>query len=246
MYGWKHRLHTRAQHAFDYWLWLWKYRNCELARKSFQFGARKYRYFVHPYNHTWANERAVEIPVVHDLVSQHDPGNVLEFGNVLSHYFFQPRHAVLDKYERSLAKRVVNQDIVAYQPEKDYDLIVSISTVEHVGWDERPRQPDKVLAVFPKLQQMLAPGGRAVITLPVGYNPFLDQCLREKQLTAAEMICMKRVSATNEWAETDLDGACGHHYGRPFPSANAVIFLLLEDPRKKVPRGGLSEARRRP
>lgn len=234
MYGWKHQLRIQIQAFLDYWLWLWKYRGCELERKSFELGGRAYRYFVHPYNHTWANERAVEIPVVRELVARHDPGAVLEIGNVLSHYF-PTRHAVLDKYERSFSRPIIRDDVVSYRPEKPYELIVSISTVEHVGWDEQPRNPRKALEVFSRIEEMLAPGARAVLTLPVGYNTFLDQCLRERRLTASSIRCMKRISAANEWTETHLDDACCHRYGQPFGNANALIFFFMEDPRPTRP-----------
>jgi len=51
---------------------------------------------------------------------------------VLSHYF-AVKHDIVDKYE--IAPSVVNEDLVNFKPGKKYDLIVSISTLEHVGWD---------------------------------------------------------------------------------------------------------------
>jgi hypothetical protein len=42
--------------------------------------------------------------------------NVLEVGNVLSHYF-PVHHDVLDKYEK--AKGVINEDVVEFSPAKN-------------------------------------------------------------------------------------------------------------------------------
>ena len=43
-------------------------------------------------------------------------------------------HDVLDKYEKG--NNVINDDVVSFSTEVKYDLIVSVSTLEHVGWDE--------------------------------------------------------------------------------------------------------------
>ena len=67
---------------------------------------------------------------------------ILEVGNILSHYF-SVNHDIVDKYEKDVD--VINQDIIDYHPNKKYDLIVSISSLEHVGEDETPREPKKIL-----------------------------------------------------------------------------------------------------
>ena len=109
---------------------------------TFILQGRPYRYFYHPYNTTWKNERAVEIPIILDKIQfyHYQGGRILEVGNVLSNYVhFQ--HDIIDKYDKS--EGVINQDVVDFQPAENendkYDLIVSISTIEHVGWDETPR-----------------------------------------------------------------------------------------------------------
>jgi hypothetical protein len=113
-----------------------------MSRKTFIFNGKTYYYFVHKYNTTWKNERAVEVPIIWDIVREHyrQGKRVLEVGNVLSHYF-RIFHDVLDKYE--VAEGVINQDVVDFKPAWKYDLIVSISTLEHVGWDEEPKEPEK-------------------------------------------------------------------------------------------------------
>jgi hypothetical protein len=66
-------------------------------------------------------------------VKRYKERNILEIGNVLSHYF-PVNHDIVDKYEK--ADGVINQDVVHFYSPKKYDLIVSVSTLEHVGWDE--------------------------------------------------------------------------------------------------------------
>ncbi len=107
------------------------YINSKLRR--FTFNKRTYRYFCHSYGSTWANERAVEVPIIWEEVRKHEAQRILELGNVLSHYY-PVHHDIVDKYEKSAG--VTNVDILDLDTSKDYDLIVSISTVEHIGCDE--------------------------------------------------------------------------------------------------------------
>ena len=44
------------------------------SRKTFEVGGKPYRYFTHHYNATWRNERAVEVPLVTELLASVSPG----------------------------------------------------------------------------------------------------------------------------------------------------------------------------
>lgn len=94
---------------------------------------------------------------------------ILEVGNVLSHYF-PVNHDIVDKYEK--ADGVINQDVIDFYPSKRYDLIISISTLEHVGWDENLRDhkilrdPMKVLHAIENLKRLLAPEGKWLSPYP--------------------------------------------------------------------------------
>ena len=224
MYGLKHEILLWIRYAIDVLQWLFKYRNCALSRQNFELDKLVYSYILHPYNHTWCNERAIELPVVFKYMSQRSFAHVLEIGNVIS-YYKQSRHDVLDKYEHGVG--IIREDILSYEPVHTYDLIVSISTIEHVGIDENPKNPEKVLDVFPKIMQMLAPGGCAIITFPVGYNKFLDSCIK-KRIVTSKSLFMKRISKENNWKETDLDDVMKCKYASPYPAANGVVFLIFE------------------
>ena len=214
------------RYRYDRLRWLIRERHNSLGRKTFRLGDVEYSYCVHPYNHTWANERAVEIPVVRRLLKASDPSSTLEVGNVSSHYF-ESGHTVVDKYERCLYRPVINEDVIEFNPQRRFTLIVSISTIEHVGWDEKPRDETKVMIAFQKLRSLLAPGGKAIVTIPVGYNPFLDQRMREIADDNATLHCLKRVSEDNQWVETDLEDALLCKYHEPFMCANALLFIHL-------------------
>jgi hypothetical protein len=189
--------------------------------RTFEHGSRSYPYFLHPYNFTWSNERAVEIPVVWDAVRQCAGGRVLEIGNVLSHYF-PVRHELVDKYERG--RKVRNLDVLEVGGGEKYDLIVSISTLEHVGWDEQPRDPEKVVrAVRHLTEQLASPGGRMVVTMPLGYNPPLDRLLAEGAVPFTRTSYFRRRGPTT-WHEAPWEDVAGCRYGDPWPAANGLVI----------------------
>ena len=98
--------------------------------ETFVFGGRPYEYLRHGHNNARGNERTVEVPIA--LAEIHAcAGKVLEVGNVLSNY--EPaKYMIVDKYER--APGVVSEDCLTFTTGAPYDLIVSVSTLEH-GWD---------------------------------------------------------------------------------------------------------------
>jgi SAM-dependent methyltransferase len=189
-------------------------------RGRFVLGGEEYPYLFHRYKATWLTERAVEVPVVQRLVD-HEPGRVLEVGNVLSHYRPQ-EHTVVDKYERGPG--ILNRDVLDLAGLGSFDLVVAISTLEHVGWDEEPRRPDAAVEALAALRGMLAPGGRLVLTHPVGYNPHLDDSLRAGTVPVARATALRRAGRTR-WVEVSPDEAWRARYDFLLYSARAVVFL---------------------
>jgi len=203
------------------------------SRRLFVFQGRTYHYFYHRYNLTWTNERSVEVPIVLRIVNDHSGKEILEIGNVLSHYF-PVKHDIVDKYEK--AERVIQEDVVDFKPAKSYDLIISISTLEHVGWDEDPNmparilgEPSKILTALTVLKSSLAKKGLMVVTLPLGQNRELDRLLREDKVQFSRRQCMRRISKDNRWVEVDWTECVSAKYGSPYPAANALIILFIEN-----------------
>jgi SAM-dependent methyltransferase len=185
------------------------YYNTLKGRRTFTFQGKTYKYLFRRYNTTYANERAVEIPIAMEVVRAYPEERVLEVGNVLAHYY-PHHHDVLDKYEQ--APGVVNSDVVDFQNSKLYDLIVSISTLEHVGWDEEPRDPPKFLRGVERLAMLLAPGGKMLVTLPIDYNAALDGFLSEGRVPFTSIAYLKRVTDDNQWREATWDEVQGAKY----------------------------------
>lgn len=193
-------------------------------RPCFVYQGRVLPYFLHLYHSSYRNERAVEVSIMLDALI---PGQrVLEVGNVLNHYVVFP-HDVVDKYER--APHVANQDVVDFQPAgKRYDLIISVSTLEHVGWDEQPRDPGKILRAVEQIRHLLAPVGRALFTVPLGWNSYLDDVIRrlavgENLLGVSRHQFMLRMGLT-AWREATWSEVNNAKFGTPFWCANAIMI----------------------
>jgi O-Antigen ligase len=187
---------------------------------SFEFQGRRYLYLVHRHNHTWLNERAVEVPLARALVQERDGARVLEVGHVLGHYGCGG-HDVVDKYER--AAGVVNADVLEWEPDQPYDLIVSVSTLEHVGWDEEPRDPELALVAVDRLRGLLAPGGLLAATLPVGYHPGLDAAIREGHAGFEEVGAL-RWQGGLRWREVEPSAVWDAPFDRLLYRATGVLL----------------------
>ena len=150
-----------------------------------------------------------------------EPGRVLEVGNVLSHYGAR-QHLVVDKYER--APGVVNRDVLDLADMGRFDLIVAISTLEHVGWDEELRRPEAALEALNALRGLLASGGRLVLTHPVGYNPHLDAAFRDGAVPLARVGALRRSRRRTHWIQVPPPEAWRAPYDFLLYSARAVVF----------------------
>ena len=150
---------------------------------------------------------------------------MLEIGNVLSHYFNINR-TIVDKYEKSTG--IVNTDILDFTSNKKYDLIISISTMEHVGFDEPIKESGKSKKAMLRIVELLNSKGIAVITVPLGYNPEIDSIVKNNDINFTEKYFLKRISKFNLWQETTIEDALKYKYNSKYPAANSVAFLLYK------------------
>ena len=199
------------------------YRRLTKRSRTFHFRGKVYKYLFHRYQVAGLTERTVEVPIAAEIMRAFQSNSVLEVGNVLSHYRMV-KHDVVDKYE--IARGVENVDVLEYRPNKTYELILSISTLEHVGWDEFPREKTKWLQAIRHLRTLLTPGGLLFITIPVGLNADLDAALRNGVAELDEIYGMRRLSKENEWTEAPVEEALNAEYNHPFPFANALIVAI--------------------
>lgn len=166
-------------------------------KQSLWYKNKALNYFYHSYNATYRNERAIEIPIIIDEINNFKNESILllEIGNVLSHYF-KSDHDIVDKFEK--APGIINSDILDFQPTQKYTIIVSISTLEHIGWDDTNIDPKKIIKVIDHLiENCLAQDGKMIFTFPYGYNPYLDSYVRRKKLKFNQYSYYKKVK--NKW-----------------------------------------------
>jgi SAM-dependent methyltransferase len=221
-------LRGSAESLYDYIRYL-VHVGKQLGRKKyFIVGGKSYPYFLHPYNSTWNDERAVEISYMCELVRRatSEGKRILEIGNVLSNYF-AIAHEVVDKYEKSRYPRLLNVDFNDFNPPEKYDVIISISTFEHIGKIDAPEFRGRVIDAIEHAKRLLKPKGIAVITVPAGYNDYLDHAITDGRITFDAAVCLRRKPNRNEWEETDLATALQCPYVRPYPGATGLIIGTL-------------------
>ncbi len=129
-------------------------------------------------------ERAVEVPIAFNfLMHRSTAGHILEVGNVLQHYenalsdlLHIRARRIVDKFESGEGVDCI--DIMDVDAREQYQTILSVSTLEHVGqscapggeFGERKTATDleAPLKAIAKIYDLLAVGGRALLTVPFG------------------------------------------------------------------------------
>ena len=180
-------------------------------KSSFVFRSKKLKYFYHRYNTTWRNERTIEIPIIINFLQEYPHEKILEVGNVLSHYY-NIDWDVLDKYEKAVG--VINKDVVDFKSKKKYELIISISTLEHVAYSyENPEHcfnNNLNPAVFTKntikklKYNCLSKNGKIIVTMPIDLNLYCDmyKLIFEGKFGFSEKYYMRRININNIWEES--------------------------------------------
>lgn len=174
-------------------------------KEIFYVDGKLYYMFAHKYNTAWANERGVEVSYIRDLLKNYDSDSILEIGNVISHYF-PVDWDVVDKYEKGL--NVINEDIIDFHPSKRYDLIFSISTFEHIGYDEEKIDSEKILKVLNHLRNLLKPNGRIVFTGITEYNRYFKSHISHGNFGCDKefyMLCVVNTKLNQKWVQTVKD-----------------------------------------
>ena len=217
--------------------------------QTFICGGKQYKYAYYSKNSIYLGERAIEVPIVLEAVkacklareSYASNCRILEVGNVLSYQSNFP-HTIIDKYEK--ADNVINKDVMDLDPTDVYDLVISISTIEHIGFDEAEKDSEKPLKALEKLMQITKSSGRLIITIPLGYNPSLEEhirsgrlekCIEANRIFSHSMYLMHRDASNkydNIWTEMPVDivkTKTDFEYGtiNQF-SADWLLILMIE------------------
>lgn len=198
-----------------------------LEQREFAFKGKTLPYFLHSGNRTYSNERAVELPIAWSAVSELPSSDLLiEVGNVLGRYF-DTNHIVVDKYEQH-DKVTYNMDVLEFVPDTAPALVISVSTLEHVGFSVDTRDATKFRRVVEHIVSWLSPGGRLVFTVPLGYNPAVEAFVRAPGFPEMDISYLKRVSGYNLWEEAASDEVRGVQYDTPYQCANAIAVAEIK------------------
>lgn len=196
--------------------------------KRFFFLGQEYGAFYHRYNTTWKNERSYEIPLMEKFVKDYAGKRILEIGNVLNHY--APfKHDVVDKYE--IGSGIINEDIVSFTPREPYELIVSVSTIEHIGNDYGEKKEDKkvLTALNHVISACLARGGLFAATASLGHNRSFDAHAKGDQLPFQKIYFWKYDSFSDSWRETSPEEATREKSPGRLAAVDAFILGLYEN-----------------
>jgi len=183
---------------------------------TFTWRGQTLDYFDAHYNSTRLNERAVELAIARHWLDGRT-GDGLEVGNVTSHYW-PVDHRVVDLHEQ--APYVDNLDM--FEVEGAYDWILTISTVEHVHWDD-DRDPNGAVNAIHHLRSLLRPGGALLVTAPTGWNPGLDEAIRREFFAGpgVDQAVYVRNPAVGDWSPAKTP-VTPHYGGATYLWANAV------------------------
>lgn len=194
------------------------------AKKYFIFEKKRLVYFYR--GGSAFTERAIEIPLANYFFKKNKNIRILEIGNVMNQYK-KYNSTVVDKY--ALVEGVLNEDIVCYKPETKYDIIISISTLEHVGWDEIPKESKKFSNAIKNIKKnCLKKNGKLIFTVPLGYNTYMDRILKNNKINFYKKYFFKRISLNNQWALADEKEAFSKKYNFPYECANAIMLGILK------------------
>lgn len=202
-----------------------------------------------------APERLVEIPWV--LSRCRGEAVVLDTGHAFAHPAYLAALPTLG------AARVVAVDLVdapvpgietvvadlralPFDPDT-FDLVLSVSTVQCVGRDNRvyglpaEHDDDGPLAALRELRRVVKPGGRALLTVPCGEPQDLgwfvqhDRAGWERLFAAADLFPFEEqvVELTGEGWQTAADGAESVRYAERGAGASAVLCAELRPGRRR-------------
>jgi hypothetical protein len=165
-------------------------------------------------------ERSLEIPIALEFVNLAPPGQLLEIGNVLGYYASVPVHTVVDRYE--MIPGVLNLDAETIDLGRRFEFIVSVSTVEHIGFDEPVIDPRKAVRTVLGLRNLLNDDGHLLLSIPLGYNPEIDHCFLSGGFSDFDVTIFGSRAGSLDWVENSL----------PVSDGSDRRIMILEFPRK--------------
>lgn len=191
------------------------------VEQQFKLQSKAYAYW---HKGGWAKtERVVELPLAFEALAVAQ--SVLEVGNVTRQHDPSLEHLVIDLNEKHDDwENYQNADVLTYEPETDFDLVLSISTLEHTF--------DIVTAI----RRVLSWAPNVIITIPLGYNSpggtRTDDAVFEHKYDADVSFLCRTKDDPDEWFEISEDearrvGFDGFRYGHSGIPVGATAIAVI-------------------
>lgn len=199
----------------------------------FKLNGVKYPYFLHHHNcgghPSVGSERLVELALADAWLASAEYSCTTEVGAVTPYYWPRRVGRVIDPYDTH--PLVTDRTTVAGQSLVGQDVIC-ISTLEHIGQAEYGQPPDADLLAA-ALSQIWSQSRRVLATVPVGYNPALDEIILNRRFPDdVRVSLLRRATGEPYWRQSsDLVAAIASGYGpKEFSNtmpygAKAVVVL---------------------
>ncbi len=187
----------------------------------FDFNGREHHYFHTRLTHH--TERRMEVSLGIPFAQRYQK-NMIEVGNVTRQHKREFHHFTIDLNEKHPTwENYANKDVLTYQPEKELQGALSLSTLEHTE--------DPATAIH----RVLSWAPNVLITIPLGYRcacgVLTDDVMNKHAWPEAEIHIMQRTTDDNQWRQIDREEYDNLtpdqiRYGNRFPFANLVAIWL--------------------
>ena len=169
--------------------------------------------FWGPYNNPRINERNIELPIAFWFI-EHYNDNLIEIGEVTP-FYRDPQHPVYD-----LSSDIADRRRDVFDINMTDKNVLSISTVEHVGFGDYGNTPEPHLAIE-AIRLIRKKSRKHMITYPVGYNEELDYDLMHSEIPYFVMYRDDK----NKWFMFDHKELQMFYYNEPFYAGNAIVVI---------------------
>jgi len=200
------------------------------VNSCFVVNGRSFEYADSDYNCTRQNERAVEVPIAMALLchARAFDGAILEVGAVLPHYrpgWPSDGHICVDLFEPYPG--VINADVLTWQPSQLFDLIICISTLDHL------RDEDEFCTALERMRAWRKRDGLLLVTLPygqpawIGGGKWLEQMIDSEAIGSDVTWRMDKVDPLHHgWEQICDEQAPRRAYNHPTAYANTVYMYI--------------------
>lgn len=167
------------------------------------------------YNNPSINERKAELPIAFWFLKNFDKKEIIEIGEITPMYE-EVSHLVFDL--KPIKSSTIKNDAININYKNKN--VLSISTVEHIGFGDYGLPKDNNLSIN-VIKKIIKESKTHLITFPVGYNRNLENQIFNSKIN---YYFIKR-DKLNNWFYIQEKDFCLFDYGKPFEFGNVVCII---------------------